>query len=398
MKRRQHGRDLLSTVTTTLRSRPGRMVAMVLPVMIGVAMVIASFGIVASAEADFNRALRRLGANQLLVVPREQEAGGQAAKLPAEAKARALLLPTVRAVGALSEQRGRNVLPSTVADPLAVASASAVVFATESDLEDAVSSTLRSGRFLNRFDVDTAAAVVVLGSDIARSFAIGGDGLRSVLIDGKPHGVVGVLDPVTTLPQLDRSVLVPGSTAARDWGDDGRPSLLVVRVDDGTAQASAGALPRLVNYGDGPAPSVQVASDLVKAREAIGETFGILVAASGGLALLLGTIGIAFAMTAAILQRTSEIGLRRALGASRREIALQFLLEAAVVGVVGGALGAILGAAIVLGVASHRDWPVVTDPVLLFASFLLAVELAVSAGLLPAQSAARLDPMAALRT
>lgn len=398
MSARQNTRDLLGTAFTSLRSRPARSFGMSLPIVIGVAMIIASFAVAASARADFGDSLRRLGANQLLLAPTQLGGGGdQVVKLPSEAKIRAERLPTVVAVGSLSEQRGRTVLPSSMADPLSAATTSATVYGTETGLLDAVDSSVRAGRFLNRFDVDTAAEVVVLGYELARSFAIDGAGPRSVLIDGKPHGIIGVLNPVSVLPQLDRAVLVPSSTATRDWGDDGQASLLVVKIMDGSADSSARALPRLVTYGEGALPTVQIASDLVKARAEVGETFGVLVAASGGLALLLGTLGIGFAMSAAILQRTSEIGLRRALGASRREIAAQFLTEATVVGAAGGTVGAIIGLGVVVAVASVRDWPVVADPLLTLASCLLAVELALIAGLLPARRAARLDPMAALR-
>lgn len=398
MTRRQDLADLLRTSSTSLRSRPARTIGMSLPVMIGVAMIIVSFGIAASARADFTDSLRRLGANHLLVVPSMSDAGDVVAKLPPDATARAERLPAVVAVGALSEQRRRVVLPSSVADPLSAASTSATVYATGAGLLSAVDGSVAAGRFLNEFDGGSRAEVVVLGAELARSFGIDRPGQRSVLIDGKPHGIVGVLNPVSVLPQMDWAVLVPTSTATRYWGDDDRASLLVVKVLDGAAGPSAKALPRLVTYGDGPAPNVQIASDLVKARAEIGETFGVLVAASGGLALLLGTLGIGFAMSAAILQRTSEIGLRRALGASRREIAAQFLTEAAVVGALGGAVGVVLGCGIVVVVAGLRSWPVVADPLLAAASYVLAVQLALIAGLLPARRAALLDPMAALRT
>jgi putative ABC transport system permease protein len=371
---------------------------MAVPVALGVATVIGAFGIASSARADLNDSLRRLGANHILVTPSEQSSTGEITKLPATSGSRAALVSTVTAVGELTEQPGHSLLPAVVSDPLSVATATATVFGAGTDLLDVVDVGTNTGRFLNDFDESTAARVVVVGDQLARSFAIEGDGLRSMIIDGELYGVVGVLEPVSVLPQLDRSVLLPATTAVRQWGDDGRPTQLVVAVEEGTAQQTADVLPRIVSFGAGSAPLAQVASDLLIARGEINDTLGIVVAASGGLALVLAGVGIAFAMSAAVLQRTSEIGIRRAVGASRRDITYQFLLEAAAVGVVGGLLGSALGVGVVVGVAQLRQWPVQIDPVLAVAATFLALELTLAAGLAPARRAAKLDPMSALRS
>lgn len=390
--------DLASVASSSLRSRPWRSGALGLPVALGVAAIVASFGAVASARADLAESLGRLGADQVHVTAPVRDDGEGLPKLPAAAVARAQLLDEVRVVSAVAEQPDHQVRASMVADPLTPIAASTVVMAADADLPAAVRADLAAGRFLAAVDEARAADVVVVGSVLARAYAIDRPGEVTLLIDDRAFLVVGVLEPVPSYPLLDRAVLVPFATAARRWGDDGRPTEIVARTEPELAEPVAEALPVLVTFGDGPTPTAQTAAELVAARDEVDDTMGLLVAASGGLALVLGAFGIAFALWAAVLARTSEIGIRRALGATRLDITLQFLMETAFVGVLAAAVGALLGPLAAAVIADRQGWPTEVDWTLVAATAVLAVELTVVAGLLPARRAARLEPLGALRT
>lgn len=382
----------------SLRSRPWRSAGLGLPVALGVAAIAASFGAVASARADLAESLARLGADQVHVIaPVRPDAEGLP-KLSADAMARARLLPEVHVVSAVAEQPDHQVRSSAVADPLTPVAASTMVMAADADLPAAVRAELAAGRFLTAIDESRAADVIVVGSALARAYAIERPGEVTLLIDDRAFLVVGVLEPVPSYPLLNQTVLVPFATAAQRWGDDGRPTEIVARTEPELAEAVADALPALVTFGDGPTPVAQTAAELVTARDEVDDTMGLLVAASGGLALLLGAFGIAFALWSAVLARTSEIGIRRALGATRLDITLQFLMETAFVGVLAAAVGALLGPLVAMVIANQRNWPAEVDWTLVAATAVLAVELTVLAGLLPARRAARLEPLGALRT
>jgi ABC-type antimicrobial peptide transport system permease subunit len=118
----------------------------------------------------------------------------------------------------------------------------------------------------------------------------------------------------------------------------------------------------------------------------------------GGVSLLVGAIGIANVTLVSVIERTGEIGLRRALGATRRHIAVQFLLESATMGLVGGVIGACVGTLVVVGVAAYQDWTPVLDPLVPFATPLLGGLVGLVSGAYPALRAARLEPVEALRS
>jgi len=379
----------------SLWARPGRAVGLIVPVAVGVATIVASFGASASARQDVVDDLAALGSDQVHV---QAGAGAEDRKLPAEAAGRARLLPGARVVSARAEQPDRRVRASVAADPLAPLSASAVVTAADPRLPAAVGAELAAGRFLDAGDDTRAADVVVLGAALARAFGVDRVVDATVLVDDRPFAVVGVLAPVPSDPTLNRSALVPFATAARRWGDDGRPTELVVLTDADQATVTADALPTLVTFGAGPRPTARSASELVAAHRQVDDTLNLLAAATGGLALLLGASAVAAALGASVLTRTGEIGIRRALGATRRDVTVQFLLEAGILGSTAAIIGAVAGPAVVAAIAHRQAWPTAVDWWLVGATTALAVELTVIAALLPARHAASFDPLTALRT
>ncbi|MEY2959457.1 MAG: hypothetical protein RLZZ01_2025, partial [Actinomycetota bacterium] len=175
------------------------------------------------------------------------------------------------------------------------------------------------------------------------------------------------------------------------------PTVLYVRADPGAVDATADALPVAINLGGAESVSVVVPSDLLEAQGAVDETLRNVLFLMGGLALLVGGVGIANVMSISVIQRSGEIGIRRALGHTRSTIALQFLIEAAVIGVLGGVLGVVVGVGVITAVSSVLGWIASYDLVLFAGAGSMALIVSVLAGISPAVKAARLEPLETLR-
>jgi putative ABC transport system permease protein len=174
------------------------------------------------------------------------------------------------------------------------------------------------------------------------------------------------------------------------------PHTVYVRTVPAAVEAVRSVLPATMKPDAPEEVSAERPSDALEARAVADRGLTTLLLALGGVALVVGGVGIANVMVVSVLERRSEIGLRRALGATRRHVGSQFLLEALVHSAVGGALGVALGAAITAGYARSKDWPVSLPPLALAGGVAVAVVVGLLAGLAPAARAARLDPVAAL--
>jgi putative ABC transport system permease protein len=196
---------------------------------------------------------------------------------------------------------------------------------------------------------------------------------------------------------MDSAVFVTFAAAVADWDlDDPDPSRLYVRAPTNTAMV-AKEIPIVVSLGGPDGANASVPTDLLDAQSQVDESLNNLTKMMGGLALIVGGVGIANVMSISVIQRSSEIGIRRALGHSRGTIAVQFLFEALVVGVFGGILGALVGAGVVWGVAAQRGYTMVLSVAGLAGWALVSVGVAVVAGLYPSSKAARLEPLETLR-
>jgi predicted lysophospholipase L1 biosynthesis ABC-type transport system permease subunit len=209
--------------------------------------------------------------------------------------------------------------------------------------------------------------------------------------------VVGILDGVARQPGLLGAVIIPEGTAKRDFGLTS-PELVVVETRIGAAtlisqQAALALRP------DGPRGlKVAAPTEPQRARDRVQSDLSLLFLMLGGVSLLVGAIGIANVTLVSVIERTGEIGLRRALGATRRHIAMQFLLESAAMGFVGGVIGASIGTLVVVAVAGYQSWTPVLDPLVPFAAPLLGGLVGLISGSYPALRAASMEPVEALRT
>ena len=386
-------RDLFGVAGAGLRVRKLRATLSAVGIAIGIAAMVAVTSISASSKADLLADLDRLGTNLLTVAPGET-LFGQDAKLPPEAVGMVRRIGPVNAVSAtaaldVAVYRSDRI-PENQTGGIAVQAASTDLLAT-------LQGRMRSGTFLN--EATARYPAVVLGSVAAERLGVDrADGSVRVWLGGRWFSVVGILEPLPLAPEVDRSALIGFPVAASVFHHDSSPSTVYVRTTPDQVDAVRGVLGRTANPRNPEEVRVSRPSDALAARAAADEAFTALLLGLGGVALLVGGVGIANVMVVSVLERRSEIGLRRALGATRGHIRLQFLSEALLLSALGGLAGVTAGAVVTAAYALSRSWTTVVPPVAVAGGVLGAVTVGALAGLWPAMRAARLSPTDALRT
>lgn len=384
--------DLFRVGSLGLRSRRLRAALSGLGIAIGIACVVAVLGISASSEADLLAQLGRL--SNLLTVTAGQSAFGQSTELPAASSSMVRRVATVTAssdVGQVSATVRRNDhISSAITGGLAV-------YAARPDLLSVFGGSVRDGVFLNNATIHYPA--VVLGSVAAQRLGIDRlDAPIRVDINGQWFTVVGILNDVPGAPEIDRSVLIGYPIAESLFGFDGSPSTIYVRTDPNAVDATRNLLAATANPSHPDQVQVSRPSDALAAQAAARGAFNALFLGLGAVALLVGGVGIANVMVISVLERRSEIGLRRALGATRTHIGAQFLMESVLLSSCGGIAGIAVGAAITAAYAAAQGWSIVVPAVAVSGSIAAAMLTGAVAGLYPALRAARLAPTEALRT
>jgi putative ABC transport system permease protein len=385
--------DLLRVGSVGLRTRRLRTGLSGLGIAIGIAARVAVLGISSSSKADLLAQLDRLGTNLLTVSP-GQTLFGEDASLPKESVGMIGRIGPVESVSATgtvpASVRRSDLIPAQQTGGIAVRAA-------RSDLLGVLGGAVRSGKFLDAATERYPA--VVLGSVAAERLGIDrADPSVLVLVGDQWFTVVGILDPLALAPEIDRSALVGFPVAESLLGFSGNPTTIYTRSAEEFVDAVRDVLPATANPANPEEVKVSRPSDALAAQAATKTAFTALLLGLGAVALLVGGVGIANVMVISVLERRPEIGLRRALGATRGQIRTQFLSESLLLSVLGGVAGAGLGAAVTWAYASSRDWTVVVPALSLAAALGAALAIGGVAGLYPAVRAARLSPTEALRS
>jgi putative ABC transport system permease protein len=271
------------------------------------------------------------------------------------------------------------------------------VRAAHLDLPGTVAATMAHGVWLNQATAQYPA--VVLGSTAAKRLGIGTAGEnKQVYIGGRWFTVIGILDSVPLAPELDSAALI-GWPAAESYLDfDGHPTTIYTRSADAYVNDVRSVLAATANPEAPNEVTVSKPSDALAARQATNKAFTGLLLGLGAVALLVGGVGVANTMVISVLERRSEIGLRRSLGATRGQIRLQFLAESLLLSALGGMGGAVLGIAVTTVYASLRDWSTVVPAWATAGGVVATLAIGALAGLYPAIRASRLSPTEALAT
>ena len=390
-------RELVRVAAAGLMARKVRTLLIMLGPILGVAAIVAAIGINESSKGYLKAKLQELGTDLIVANAQDAIGGfGQNPRIPAEAVGRVSRLPDVTSVTGTLQIANIVTLPFEAAYDYYRAFPVPVI-ATGLNLPETMEVPLISGRFLNDFDVASEARVAVIGRDLADEYGYLPGEARTISLNGIGYGVVGVLDWVLLEPSMDSAVFITFPTAERDWDTDGQdPTRLYIRAPTNTRWV-AEEVPTVVSLGGPDGARTSIPTDLLDAQSQVDESLNNLTKMMGGLALIVGGVGIANVMSISVIQRSSELGIRRALGHSRSTIAGQFLFEALTVGVLGGILGAAVGAGVVWLTSEARgDVMVLSVPGLALWT-LVSVGVAVVAGLYPSTKAARLEPLETLR-
>ena len=386
--------DLIRLSAAGLRSRRLRAALSATGIAIGIAAVVAILGTAQSSQASLLNRIDRLGTT-LLTATDAGAASGQASTLPRYAPAMIRRITGVQQVAATAALPATGVYRSDQVPAIETAGLS--VIATSPALLDTLHGSMFAGRFLTT--ATSNYPVTVLGSDAASTLGIPELGPATrVWIGGHWFAVAGIMRSFPLTPALNRAALIGLPAATGLLGYTGHPATIYIRTTV-TATSRVAGLTAASAFPEDPGDVIVVQpTAALAARAAVTSASTALYLGLAAIALLVGGIGIANVMVIAVLERRAEIGIRRALGASRRHIRHQFLAEAVLLAALGGTAGAITGALATLAIASLHGWPPIIPAQATAAGLATALTVGATAGVIPAIRAARLSPTQALRS
>ncbi|NEC69917.1 ABC transporter permease [Streptomyces sp. SID9727] len=395
-------RDAFAESLAGMLQRPARSALTALGTVLGVGTFVAILGLTATTSSQIDSRFDMLTATEVSVEDISTQVDEYAGPgFPEDADQRIGRLHGVRDAGVYFTVRTGPSMTVRAA-PVGTAAESGeqvdVVGASPGALRAAVP-TMRQGRIYDEFHSKQALPVAVLGSGVAARLGITTLETRpAVFIGDEPFTVVGIVGNVEREANLLLSVVVPRTTAVRLWG---RPKAgsdkMLIATDIGAARQVAALAPTALRPDHPEYLKSTPPPDPRTLRSKVTSDLNQLFLLLAGICLVIGAVGIANTTLVAVLERTGEIGLRRALGARGRHITGQFLAESGALGALGGLIGTSLGTLTVLGVAVARDWTPVVHPATVATAPLIGLVTGLVAGLYPAWRAARIEPAEALR-
>ena len=396
-------RDLLDEAVSGVLARPTRLALTALGAALGLASMVATLGLAQTAASQVAGRFDAIAATQVSVQPRttrDPTSSGQQALsvIPWDAEQRLDRLAGVLASGTISPI---DAAPPTrtiaVIDPLGQGSQALPLVAVSPGLFDAVVGQVVAGRFFDQGHDTRADAVVVLGAKAAERLHINRvDNAPTVFVGNRAFSVIGIVDQVVRHSELLDAVILPAHTAQRFFGLES-PSGVQIRTALGAGQLVGHQAPIALAPSDPTLMAASVPPSGSALQNRVKGDVNALFLVLGGVALLAGAVGIANVTLLSVMERKGEIGLRRALGATRRNIGGQFLIESGVVGFLGGLLGASSGVLVTLIVSATRGWKPVLDTRLAAGAPMLGLVIGVLAGAYPAWRACAVEPIDALR-
>lgn len=392
--------DLLRQALASVSARPGRTAMTMLGTVLGIGSFVAVLGLTATSSGQISATFSELRATEVAVTDiGVADAWDRVQSLPADADERARALNGVTEAGTSWNVPGSPLPVAADLDPR-IAPASLTVTAATPGYLRAIGPVFSSGTGFTDFQHREKAPVAVLGTVAAQQLGITSAALHpTVFLGGRAYTVIGILADARRQATAALGVFLPASVAEQSFGAPRSvsPASMLVTTRLGAADQVAGQLPAALRPDE---PGLVRATPSQVALDVQHDVFGAVnpvFLALAALTLVIGAVGIANTTLVAVVERTSEIGLRRALGARRRDIQAQILTEAVFLGTLGGLIGTALAVCAVVGTALVLQWTALLDPLVTLLAPLLGTVIGVLAGIYPAARAAHITPISALR-
>lgn len=383
-------RDVFRLGFAGLQSRPARAILSALGIAIGIAAMIAVVGISTSSQARLTSQLVALGTNLLTITP-GQSLDGREVPLPPRAVDQVIRIDGVLNASSVAELSDLTVYRNEHIDPRNTNGLA--VLTARGNLLSAAGASLSVGTWLH--EATGQFPLAVLGNTTAQRLGITTVGSQ-IILGERQFTVVGILDASVLAPELDTAALISERIATEQFGYTGGATTIYERSTDDAVIQVRELLPSTVSPEAPEAVKVSRPSDALAAKYAADAAFAGLLVGIGSVALLVGGIGVANTMIISVLERRREIGLRRAMGATRAHIRQQFLTEAVLLSTVGGVIGVALGIAVTAIIALSNGWVLSIPPFVATAAIVVTVIIGGASGLYPSIKAARTPPTAAL--